>query len=41
MMTMATTDQLVPVLKRLKLSGVLQSLQLRIGQAVEDNLGHE
>lgn len=38
---MATTDELVPVLKRLKLSGVLHSLPLRIGQAVDDNLGHE
>ncbi len=38
---MSTTDELVPVLKRLKLSGTLQSLELRIRQAVDDNLGHE
>lgn len=38
---MATTDELIPALKRLKLSGVLHSLRLRIDQAVEDNLGHE
>lgn len=38
---MSTTDELVPVLKRLKLSGTLQSLDLRIRQAVDDNLGHE
>ncbi len=32
------TDQLVPVLKRLRLSGVLQTLELRREQAVDDNL---
>lgn len=38
---MSTTDELVPVLKRLKLSGVLQSLSLRMRQAVDDNLAQE
>lgn len=35
---MSTTDDLVPVLKKLRLSGVLQTLELRQQQAVEDNL---
>ena len=38
---MSTTDDLVPILKKLRLSGVLQTMDLRIRQAVEDNLGHE
>lgn len=33
---MSPTDELIPLLKRLRLSGVLESLQLRIDQAVED-----
>lgn len=37
---MATTDDLVPVLKRLRLSGVLETLELRTQQAVEDDLPH-
>lgn len=37
---MSTTDQLTPILKRLKLSGTLQSLELRIREAVDDNLSH-
>jgi DNA replication protein DnaC len=37
---MSVTDELVPVLKRVKLSGVLQSLELRVRQAVDDNLSH-
>jgi len=37
---MPITDELVPVLKKLRLSGVLQTLDLRTKQAVEDNLGH-
>lgn len=36
---MSPTDDLVPILKKLRLSGVLQSLDLRVRQAVEDNLG--
>jgi len=37
---MSPTDQLVPLLKKLRLSGVLESLEVRTRQAVEDNLGH-
>jgi len=32
------TDELVPVLEKLRLSGVLQSLDVRLRQAVEENL---
>ncbi len=35
---MNATDDLVPVLKKLRLSGVLQSLDVRLRQAVDDNL---
>jgi len=38
---MTTTDELVPVLKKLRLSGVLQTLDLRTREAVDDNLSHE
>jgi DNA replication protein DnaC len=34
------TDELVPVLKKLRLSGVLQTLELRTRQAVEDSLSY-
>lgn len=37
---MSTIEQLIPTLKRLKLSGTLQSLDLRIREAVDDNLSH-
>lgn len=37
---MSPTDDLVPLLKKLRLSGVLQSLQLRTQQAVDDDLAH-
>lgn len=37
---MSPIDELVPLLKRLRLSGLLQSLELRTNQAVEDNLSH-
>ena len=37
---MSTTDDLIPLLKKLRLSGVLQSLELRTRQAVDDNLAH-
>ena len=37
---MSSTDDLVPVLKRLKLSGVLQTMELRTSQAVEDGLSY-
>jgi hypothetical protein len=35
---MSTIDELVPLLKKLRLSGVLQSLELRLRQAREDGL---
>lgn len=38
---MGTTDDLVPVLKKLRLSGVMKTLDLRKRQALEDNLGIE
>ena len=37
---MSATDDLAPVLKTLRLSGVLQSLDIRARQASEDNLSH-
>lgn len=38
---MSVADELVPVLKKLRMSGVLQFLDLRARQAVEDNLTHD
>jgi DNA replication protein DnaC len=38
---MTVTGELVPVLKKLRLSGVLTTLDLRTHEAVEDNLTHE
>ncbi len=35
---MGTMDELIPVLKKLRMSGVLQTLDLRTRQAVEENL---
>lgn len=37
---MTTVDELVPVLKKLRLSGVLQTLDLRTREAVDDALSH-
>ena len=37
---MAIADDLIPVLKKLRLSGILQTLDLRTKQAVEDDLSH-
>lgn len=37
---MSPTDELVPVLKKLRLSGVLHSLDIRLRQAVDGELGH-
>jgi len=37
---MTTTDELIPLLKKLRLSGVLQTLDLRTRQAVDDDLAH-
>lgn len=38
---MSSNDDLIPILKKLRMSGVLQSLQLRTQQSVEDNLPYE
>lgn len=38
---MTSTDELVSVLKKLRLSGVLQTLPLRIQQAVDENLDQQ
>ena len=37
---MSLTDEILPLLKKLRLSGVLQSLELRTRQAVDDDLSH-
>ncbi len=37
---MGVADDLVPVLKKLRMSGVLQSLELRNREAVDDSLAH-
>jgi DNA replication protein DnaC len=37
---MSAIDDLIPLLKKLRLSGVLQSLELRTKQAVDDSLSH-
>jgi DNA replication protein DnaC len=37
---MSTTDDLIPLLKKLRLSGVLQSLELRTRQAADDDLSN-
>lgn len=37
---MSANDDLVPILKKLRLSGVLQTMDLRLRQAVDDNLPH-
>lgn len=37
---MTVTDELVPVLKKLRLSGVLQTLDLRNREATDDGLAH-
>lgn len=37
---MSVVDELVPLLKKLRMSGVLQTLELRTTQAVDDNLSH-
>ena len=36
----STTDELVPLLKKLRMSGVLQSVELRTRQATEDDLSN-
>ena len=37
---MSPIDDLVPMLKKLRLSGVLNTLELRTKQAVDDSLSH-
>ena len=37
---MSSTDDLVPILKKLRLSGLLQSLELRVREAADDSLAH-
>jgi len=37
---MSPIDELVPLLKKLRLSGILQTLDLRTQQAADDNLAH-
>jgi DNA replication protein DnaC len=37
---MSVSDELVPILKKLRLSGVLQTLDLRTNEAVDANLSH-
>lgn len=37
---MNVADELVPILKKLRLSGVLQTMDIRNRQATEDNLCH-
>lgn len=37
---MSPIDELVPLLKKLRLSGILQTLELRATQAAEDSLAH-
>ena len=37
---MTTHNDLIPILKKLRLSGVLESFDLRSREAAEDNLSH-
>lgn len=37
---MSPIDELVPLLKKLRMSGILQTLEVRTRQAAEDNLAH-
>lgn len=38
---MSVIDELLPLLKKLRLSGILQSLELRLKQAADDDLSFE
>ena len=38
---MSQTDELVPILKKLRLSGVLETLRVRHNQAVDDGLPYD
>ena len=37
---MSPTDEIIPVLKKLRMSGILQSLDLRLRQALDGDLSH-
>lgn len=37
---MSPTDDLIPILKKLRLSGVLETLDLRVRQAADDDVSH-
>jgi DNA replication protein DnaC len=37
---MTTTDELIPLLKKLRMSGVLESIDLRLDEAIDDRLAH-
>ena len=37
---MSPIDELIPILKKLRLSGVLESLDVRVTQAVDGELSH-
>src|SRR5690606_10469664 len=37
---MSPTDELIPILKKLRMSGVLQSLEARTRHAIEGNVSH-
>lgn len=37
---MSPTDDLIPILKKLRLSGVLETLELRVRQAADDDVSH-
>lgn len=38
---MSAPDEQILLLKKLRLGGVLDSLELRLGEAVDDELGHQ
>jgi len=37
---MSPADELVPVFKKLRLSGIFQSLEVRLKEAADENLSH-
>ncbi len=38
---MSAIDELILLLKRLRMSGVMDSLELRLGEAADDDLSHQ
>jgi DNA replication protein DnaC len=38
---MHPTEELLPMMKKLKLSGIMNTLDLRVQQAIEDNVSHQ